>query len=245
MNSSRLITFITLLFLASFSSTYAAPSFAESQATQKPAAKKAVKAKKIGYLSCKGQKLYHSKIDGVKGCYTCPSNMKRTSPTRKMDHPKACVNRKGKNTYAKAQFQGKIISKCGGKHRGFKDKNICLKCPQGMAYSATKKACLAEGTSDNQPPLYTCKGKGIYYSKVKGVKSCYACPTGMKRTSPTRKMDHPKACVNRKGTNTYAKATKLGDIVKSCHKDDKSCKPKFKAIIGKPVDWYKQFKGVY
>ncbi len=64
---------------------------------------------------------------------------------------------------------------------------------------------------------YSCKGKGLYYSKVNGVKACYTCPDGMKRASATRKMNHPKACVNRKGKNTYAKGLKLANL-KKCKK---------------------------
>lgn len=38
-----------------------------------------------------------------------------------------------------------------------------------------------------------CKGKQIYLSRG----SCYSCPKGYKRYSPTRKMTHPKACTKR------------------------------------------------
>jgi hypothetical protein len=239
MNSSGLITFITLLFLASFSSTYAAPSFAESQATQKPAAKKAVKAKKIGYLSCKGKKLYYSKVNGVKGCYTCPSGMKRTSPTRKMNHPKACVNRKGTNTYAKATFKGNVVT-C--KPSQLKYNNECLACPKGAKYSPTKKACVFIKKSPVQKITGSaCQGKGLYRSKIKGIQYCYTCPTGMVRSNQLRKMNHPKACVNRKGKNTYASGIGLGYFVKvPCEKGNNYCKPEFKPARTKAAAaWYK------
>lgn len=86
-----------------------------------------VKAKKHGYYSCKGKRIYYSKVDGVKGCYTCPKGMKRTSPTRKMDHKKACVNREGKNTYAKGIFLGENLKGCPKGQ--FKYKGRCMTCP--------------------------------------------------------------------------------------------------------------------
>lgn len=63
---------------------------------------------------------------------------------------------------------------------------------------------------------YSCKGKGVYYSKVGGNKYCYTCPEGFKRTLPTRKMNHARACVNRTGTNTYAPAASRVDNVDGC-----------------------------
>lgn len=67
--------------------------------------------------------------------------------------------------------------------------------------------------------LYSCKGKGLYYSKKGDVKACYSCPNGYTRFSPTRKMTHAKACTKRQsGKNAYAKATKVGNIVKKCGK---------------------------
>lgn len=65
--------------------------------------------------------------------------------------------------------------------------------------------------------LYSCKGKNLYYSKVNGKKSCYSCPKGYTRFSPTRKMNHAKACTKRQsGKNAYKRAKKVGNIVKSC-----------------------------
>jgi hypothetical protein len=89
-----------------------------------------VKAKKHKlFTSCKGKRSYYSKVNGNKGCYTCPGGMKRASATRKMNHKKACVNREGKNTYAKGLFLGKVVKSCGkGK---FKYKGQCYSCPKG------------------------------------------------------------------------------------------------------------------
>jgi hypothetical protein len=47
-----------------------------------------------------------------------------------------------------------------------------------------------------------CKGKQIYLSGG----SCYACPSGYRRFSPTRKMTHPKACTERGLGNDTARA---------------------------------------
>jgi hypothetical protein len=86
-----------------------------------------VKAKKHGYYSCKGKGIYYSKVNGVKGCYSCPKGMKRTSLTRKMNHKKACVNREGKNTYAKGILLGKNLKKCPSGQ--YKYKGRCVSCP--------------------------------------------------------------------------------------------------------------------
>lgn len=65
--------------------------------------------------------------------------------------------------------------------------------------------------------LYSCKGKNLHYSKVKGNKACYSCPKGYSRTSPTRKMNHRKACTKRQsGKNAYKRAKKVANLVKSC-----------------------------
>ncbi len=87
-----------------------------------------VEALSFSRYSCKGKGLYYSKVNGSKGCYTCPDGMKRTSATRKMNHPKACVNRKGKNTYAKGRKLANL-KKC--KKGQFKHKGYCKACPEG------------------------------------------------------------------------------------------------------------------
>ncbi|MEZ5466402.1 MAG: hypothetical protein R3F18_01885 [Lysobacterales bacterium] len=47
------------------------------------------KAEKLG---CPGKQSYFSSIRGG-SCWTCPKDYRRSSPTRKMDHPKACIKR--------------------------------------------------------------------------------------------------------------------------------------------------------
>lgn len=60
---------------------------------------------------------------------------------------------------------------------------------------------------------YACKGKSIYLSKG----SCYQCPSGYSRFSPTRKMTHEKACTKRQpGKNLYARATYVNEFSLSC-----------------------------
>jgi len=86
--------------------------------------------------------------------------------------------------------------------------------------------------------LYFCKGKNSYFSKIDGKRACYSCPEGYTRFSPTRKMNHKKACTIRKlGKNDYARATKIGDVVKKCPKGQfkhkgfcKSCPAKTKRM---------------
>lgn len=60
---------------------------------------------------------------------------------------------------------------------------------------------------------YACKGKDIYLSKG----SCYQCPSGYSRFSPTRKMTHEKACTKRQpGKNLYARAKYVNEFSLSC-----------------------------
>lgn len=62
---------------------------------------------------------------------------------------------------------------------------------------------------------YACKGKNLYYSKG----SCYSCPKGYSRFSPTRKMTHDKACTKRQpGKNAYTKAKYVSEFSLSCAK---------------------------
>lgn len=241
MNTLRLTTYLTFILLTLVSLIYTPLVQAEPEAKKKPAIEKVVKAKHIGFMSCKGKGLYYSKVKGVKGCYTCPKNMKRTSPTRKMDHPKSCVNRKGKNTYAKANFKGQVVGKC--KENQYRYNNQCFTCPQGAKFSFGKQACVFfEPTPFKKSQVYTCLGKGLYRSvNVGGAKGCYVCPTGMKRTLNIRKMNHPKACVNRKGKNTYAYGILLALSDKEvCEKGKKQCKAIYKPVKGKQAAaWYK------
>lgn len=88
-----------------------------------------VPAKQVNRYSCKGKDVYYSKVNGQKYCYTCPKDFTRTSPTRKMDHPKACVNRKGKNQYKPAATKVKNVDGCGKGE--FKSKGFCMACPAG------------------------------------------------------------------------------------------------------------------
>ncbi|MFV1921719.1 MAG: hypothetical protein ACMZ63_03785 [Methylotenera sp.] len=58
-------------------------------------------------------KLYHSKINGQRVYYKCPKGYTRFSPTRKMNHQKACTKRRqGKNVYARAKSVGHFINNC-------------------------------------------------------------------------------------------------------------------------------------
>lgn len=88
-----------------------------------------VPANKVNRYSCKGKGVYYSKVNGQKYCYTCPKDFTRTSPTRKMDHAKACVNRKGKNKYKPAATRVKNVDGCGTGE--FKSKGFCMSCPAG------------------------------------------------------------------------------------------------------------------
>jgi hypothetical protein len=86
----------------------------------------------------KHSKLYYSKVNKVKGYYSCPKNFKRTSPTRKMNHAKACVNRKGENTYKKATYEGRFKYKCPKLTNMFTQGNNCMSCPKGAKLKRNK-----------------------------------------------------------------------------------------------------------
>ncbi len=80
----------------------------------------------------KNSKLYYSKVKGVKGYYSCPKGFKRFSPTRKMNHPKACTKRqKGPNAYKKAKHQGRYKYKCPKLTKIFPKNGSCMACPKG------------------------------------------------------------------------------------------------------------------
>jgi len=86
----------------------------------------------------KHSKLYYSKVNKVKGYYSCPKNFKRTSPTRKMNHAKACVNRKGKNKYKKATYEGRFKYKCPKIRLMFPQSGRCMSCPKGSKLKRNK-----------------------------------------------------------------------------------------------------------
>lgn len=80
----------------------------------------------------KNSKLYFSKVNGVKGYYSCPKGYKRFSPTRKMNHSKACTLRQpGKNKYKKAKYQGRYKYKCPKLTKLFPKGRQCMSCPKG------------------------------------------------------------------------------------------------------------------
>ena len=78
--------------------------------------------------SCKGKDLYYSKVDGDKGCYSCPDGYKRASLTRKMSDDKACEkHQKGPNAYAPATRVADVVDSCGDGR--FKHDGYCKSCP--------------------------------------------------------------------------------------------------------------------
>lgn len=81
-----------------------------------------------GPYACRGKNLYYSKVDGDKGCYSCPEGYTRFSYTRKMSHEKACtLRRKGRNAYAEATYEGPYNRSCADGQ--FKHKGHCKSCP--------------------------------------------------------------------------------------------------------------------
>jgi hypothetical protein len=60
-----------------------------------------------------------------------------------------------------------------------------------------------------------CGGKQIYFSGG----SCYSCPKGYRRFSPTRKMTHPKACTKR-GWGSKTTKAKYAWEMNGCRKGE-------------------------
>jgi len=92
----------------------------EEEAPSKVAAFKLGKAKK----GCAGKQIY---LSGG-SCYSCPTNYRRFSPTRKMTHPKACTQRGIGTKKVKARYKWQAN---GCPKRQFKHKGYCKACPEG------------------------------------------------------------------------------------------------------------------
>jgi len=186
-----------------------------------------VRAKKHRLYSCKGKNLHYSKVKGVKACYSCPSGYTRYSPTRKMDHKKACTVRKvGKNKYAKAKKVGNLVRKCGKGQ--FKYKGSCSSCP-----SKTKRkhvAGLDSGYCKVEKPYRCNKGLRLHKSEPKTVWNKLGNLMGLK---------HKKYCGMPFSLKQYGKdildseenkdvIVALRDLGKAVTKNNKSTKRKWK-----------------
>lgn len=129
---------------------------------------KKVSAKKESRYSCKGKGVYYSKVDGKKYCYTCPDGFKRTSPTRKMNHSKACVNRTGKNTYKPAASRVDNVDGCASGQ--FKHKGFCKSCPAQTKRGWINKATGIDNGKCTVKKEYRCNaGLSLHKSAPKNI----------------------------------------------------------------------------
>lgn len=151
-----------------------------------------VTAKKHDRYNCKGKGVYYSKVDGKKGCYTCPKNFKRTKLTRKMDHAEACVNRKGKNKYARAtRFNN--TDKCGSGQ--FKHKGYCKSCPAHTNRGLAAKLTSIDSGKCKVERAYRCNdGLKLYKSVPENVKD---------RVANWTELSHKKYCGKPANINVY------------------------------------------
>ena len=91
-------------------------------------AQKAGKAQKLG---CPGKNSYFSTLRGG-SCWTCPKNYKRTSLTRRMDHPKACKKRKSlSGPWQAATYQKRAWGCPAGQFHVSHGGGTCMSCPAG------------------------------------------------------------------------------------------------------------------
>ena len=96
------------------------PEGAEPAPTTVPA--KSIRTAQAG--NCRGQQIY---LSGG-SCYSCPDGYRRYSPTRKMTHPKACIERGCGSKSTKAKYAWEL----NGCQKGeFEYDNNCMKCPSG------------------------------------------------------------------------------------------------------------------
>lgn len=113
------------------------------------------------------------------------------------------------------KFKAKVHAKVKSKRRTCKGRNVylsggaCYSCPSNHKRASLTRAmthpqaCQLRGlpkhhyvsaTYDGKAgPIKGCPGKQSYRSDG----GCYSCPTGYKRASLGRKMNHPKACQSR------------------------------------------------
>lgn len=184
-----------------------------------------VSAKKHDMYMCKGKDLHYSKVNGKAGCYKCPKGYSRYSPTRKMNHKKACTKRKsGKNEYAKAKFIAKVVKKCPKGQ--FKHKGRCSSCPK-----RTKRqhaAGLDTGYCKVDKAFRCNKGLTLHKSQPKGVVGQLGNLVGLKYKKycgiPFSLKQYGKDILASDANEDVLK--KLGDLGKALARNDKTSKRK-------------------
>jgi hypothetical protein len=105
-------------------------------------------------LGCPGKQSYFSSIRGG-SCWTCPKDYRRTSPTRKMDHPKACIKR-GSLTgpWRPARYGQRAWGCPSGQFHVALGGGSCMSCPAG-----TTRIQVAGVDAMKCKPEYRCAGK--------------------------------------------------------------------------------------
>jgi len=147
-----------------------------------------VAGKKLG---CKGKDVYLSQG----ACYRCPTNYKRQSLTRKMDHPQACQKRGAPQyTYTAAKYVGKAgpIAGCPGKNV-YRSDGGCYACPAGFKRaSLTRKMTHAQACQERGAPKHTYAPARKLYELNQSLLACprrqfahngycKSCPSGTLR----------------------------------------------------------------
>ncbi|MCB1886045.1 MAG: hypothetical protein KDH20_00445 [Rhodocyclaceae bacterium] len=140
-------------------------------------ARRVGKAEKLG---CPGKQSYFSTLRGG-SCWTCPRDYVRASPTRRMDHPKACRKRNSllKGPWVRATYQQRAWGCPPGQFHMAKGGGSCMSCPAGFerihAAGADTGKCRAKEPCDagmrmaKQPP------EGNLFASLLGFRSTKLC----------------------------------------------------------------------
>lgn len=101
---------------------------------------KSVPARRMGdaqKLGCPGKQSYFSTLrEG--SCWRCPDGYRRASPTRRMDHAKACIKRKTiAGPWRKARFEKRAWGCPAGQFHVALGGGSCMSCPAGFKRVAT------------------------------------------------------------------------------------------------------------
>ena len=129
------------------------------------AAKRVGKAAKLG---CKGKQSYFSTLRGG-SCWSCPKGYKRASPTRRMDHAKACKKRKSlRGPWTQAKFQKRAWGCPKGQFHMAKRGGSCMKCPKGY-----KRIHAAGADTGRCRPVKRCD-RGLRVAKQPPEKNAFA-----------------------------------------------------------------------
>jgi len=128
------------------------------------------KARKLG---CPGRQSYFSTLQGG-SCWVCPDGYMRASPTRRMDHPKACRKRGSLlGPWTRARFQKRAWGCPKGQFHMAKGGGSCMSCPRGY-----KRLHVAGADSGKCKPDERCEA-GLRIAKQPPEKNALANLLGL------------------------------------------------------------------